>query len=50
LDPGVCWLTTFALSKVMERGTGSTVKTEGFSKPCAGKTGYDRTTMLTPGS
>ena len=39
LDPGVCWLTTSALSKVMERGTGSTVKTEGFSKPCAGKTG-----------
>jgi penicillin-binding protein 1A len=39
LDPGVCWLTTSALSKVMERGTGASVKTEGFSKPCAGKTG-----------
>jgi penicillin-binding protein 1A len=39
LDPGVCWLTTSALQKVMERGTGASVKTEGFSKPCAGKTG-----------
>lgn len=39
LDSGVCWLTTSALSKVMERGTGAGVKTEGFSKPCAGKTG-----------
>ncbi len=39
LDPGVCWLTTSALTKAMERGTGASVKTEGFAKPCAGKTG-----------
>lgn len=39
LDAGVAWLTTSALQKVMERGTGASVKTEGFSKPCAGKTG-----------
>jgi penicillin-binding protein 1A len=39
LDPGVCWLTTAALQKVMERGTGAGVKNEGFAKPCAGKTG-----------
>src|SRR4029434_7546049 len=39
LGPGVCWLTTSALTKVMERGTGSTVKRGGFSKPCAGESG-----------
>ena len=39
LDPGVCWLASSAMGKVMERGTASTVKSEGFSKPCAGKTG-----------
>jgi len=39
LDPSVCWLTTASLQKAMERGTGASVKTEGFSKPCAGKTG-----------
>lgn len=39
LDPGVCWLTTSALGKAMERGTGASIKSEGFSKPCAGKTG-----------
>jgi penicillin-binding protein 1A len=39
LDPGVCWLTTSAMTKVMERGTGAGIKNEGFSKPCAGKTG-----------
>ena len=39
-DPAVCWLTTATLTKVMERGgTGASVKNEGFSKPCAGKTG-----------
>lgn len=30
---------TSALNKVMERGTGSTVKSLGFAKPSAGKTG-----------
>ncbi len=39
LDSGICWLTTASLTKVMERGTGASVKNEGFSKPCAGKTG-----------
>jgi penicillin-binding protein 1A len=39
IDPGVCWMTTSALAKAMERGTGASVKAEGFSKPCAGKTG-----------
>lgn len=39
LDADVCWLTTATLEKAMERGTGASVKTEGFSKPCAGKTG-----------
>ncbi len=39
LDPGVSWLVTSALSKVMERGTGAGVKALGFTKPAAGKTG-----------
>jgi penicillin-binding protein 1A len=39
LDPGVCWEINNALTKVMERGTGASVKAEGFSKVCAGKTG-----------
>jgi penicillin-binding protein 1A len=39
LDPGVCYLTNSALTKVMERGTAAGVKNEGFSKTCAGKTG-----------
>jgi penicillin-binding protein 1A len=39
LDPGVSWLVTSALNKVMERGTASSVKSLGFSKPAAGKTG-----------
>jgi penicillin-binding protein 1A len=39
LDPGVSWMVTNALSKAMVRGTGSTVKSLGFSRPSAGKTG-----------
>jgi penicillin-binding protein 1A len=39
LDPGVCWLTTSAMTKVMEHGTGAGIKNENFSKACAGKTG-----------
>lgn len=39
LDPGVSWLVTSALNKAMERGTGASVKTMGFTKPAAGKTG-----------
>jgi penicillin-binding protein 1A len=39
LDPGVSWMITSALTKVMERGTGASVKSLGFSKPAAGKTG-----------
>ncbi|MEQ1859111.1 MAG: PBP1A family penicillin-binding protein, partial [Chthoniobacteraceae bacterium] len=39
LDSGICWLTTAALTKTMERGSGAGVKAEGFAKPCAGKTG-----------
>ena len=39
IDPGVSWMVTSALEKVMERGTAATVKALGFSKPAAGKTG-----------
>ncbi|MDB6171569.1 MAG: transglycosylase [Chthoniobacteraceae bacterium] len=39
LDPGVSYLINNVLGKVMERGTGATVKTMGFNKPSAGKTG-----------
>ena len=39
LDAGVCSQTTATLTKVMERGTGASVKSEGFTKACAGKTG-----------
>ena len=39
LDPGVSWMVTSALSKVMDRGTAASVKSLGFSKPSAGKTG-----------
>jgi penicillin-binding protein 1A len=39
LDPGVSWLVSSALNKAMERGTGASVKTLGFAKPAAGKTG-----------
>jgi penicillin-binding protein 1A len=39
LDAGSAWLTTQALVKAMERGTGAGAKALGFSKPAAGKTG-----------
>jgi penicillin-binding protein 1A len=39
IDPGVSWLVTSTLNKVMERGTGAGVKSLGFTKPAAGKTG-----------
>ena len=39
LDPGVSWMITGALNKAMERGTGASVKSLGFTKPAAGKTG-----------
>jgi penicillin-binding protein 1A len=39
MDPGVSWMVSSTLSKVMERGTASTVKSLGFTKPAAGKTG-----------
>ena len=39
LDPGVSWLITSNLGKVMERGTAAGAKSLGFTKPAAGKTG-----------
>lgn len=39
VDPGVCWLTTSVLQKVLERGTAAAAKSMGFSKIAAGKTG-----------
>ena len=39
MDPGVAWMTTNILSKVLERGTAASAKTLGFAKPAAGKTG-----------
>jgi penicillin-binding protein 1A len=39
MDPGVAWLTTQAMQKVIERGTAASAKALGFSKPAAGKTG-----------
>jgi penicillin-binding protein 1A len=39
LDPGACWLATGMMQKVMQRGTAAGVKTLGFTKRCAGKTG-----------
>ena len=39
LSPGVSWLTTAALVKVFGRGTASSAKALGFTKPAAGKTG-----------
>ena len=39
LDPGVTWLVTSALRKVMERGTAASARTLGWTKPAAGKTG-----------
>ena len=39
LDPGVSWLVTSVLAKVIERGTAAAAKTLGWTKPAAGKTG-----------
>jgi penicillin-binding protein 1A len=39
LDPGVAWMLTSTLGKVMERGTAASAKNLGFTKPAAGKTG-----------
>ena len=39
LDPGVSWMITSTLNKVVERGTASATKSLGFTKPAAGKTG-----------
>jgi penicillin-binding protein 1A len=39
LEPGVSWLVTSALMKVIERGTAAAAKSLGFNKPAAGKTG-----------
>jgi len=39
LDPGVSWLVTTSLAKVMEKGTGASARTFGFKAPAAGKTG-----------
>lgn len=39
LEPGTAWLTTQAMQKVLERGTGASAKGLGFTRPAAGKTG-----------
>lgn len=39
MEPGVAWLTTQAMQKVLDRGTAASAKSLGFSKPAAGKTG-----------
>ena len=39
LDAGVAWEITDALRKALERGTGASAKSLGFTKPAAGKTG-----------
>jgi len=39
LDPGVCWMVTSTLTKVLERGTAASSRSLGFNKPAAGKTG-----------
>jgi len=39
LDPGVAWMLTSTMGKVLERGTAAAAKSLGFTKPAAGKTG-----------
>jgi penicillin-binding protein 1A len=39
IDPGVCWMITSALQEVLNRGTASSARSLGWSKPAAGKTG-----------
>lgn len=36
---GAAWTTSKILYEVIERGTGASVKRQGFTKPCGGKTG-----------
>jgi penicillin-binding protein 1B len=42
LDPRVAYLTTTLLEDVINRGTGVTVRSLGFTRPAAGKTGTSR--------
>jgi penicillin-binding protein 1B len=42
LDPRVAYLVTSMLEDVIDRGTGATVRTRGFTAPAAGKTGTSR--------
>jgi penicillin-binding protein 1B len=42
LDPRVAYLTTTLLEDVVNRGTGVTVRSVGFTRPAAGKTGTSR--------
>ena len=39
MDPGVAWLTTNILTKVLEKGTAASARQMGFTRPAAGKTG-----------
>lgn len=39
IDPGTAWLASQAMQKVLERGTGASAKSMGFTKSAAGKTG-----------
>ena len=39
LDPGISWLISSTLTKVLERGTAASARTLGWSRPAAGKTG-----------
>jgi penicillin-binding protein 1A len=39
IDPGICWLITNTLTKVLERGTAAGAHALGWNRPAAGKTG-----------
>jgi penicillin-binding protein 1A len=39
LDPGVSWMISSTLEKVLQRGTAAAARSLGFTKPAAGKTG-----------
>lgn len=39
LDPGVTWLVTNILTRVLERGTAASARALGWTRPAAGKTG-----------
>lgn len=45
IDPGVAWLTTRTLQKVIEVGTGSSARSKGINFPAAGKTGTTNKTV-----